>query len=184
MKPFTIIRSNRRTVSITVTTAGEVIVRAPRHMEEALLCLMVESREDWIQKQLKKVRRQENVPAFSREELEALRRSAREDFSGRVAYWAPRVGVTCGSMTIRAMRSQWGSCRSSGNLTFNCLLMLAPPEVRDYVVVHELCHRKEMNHSPAYWAAVEKVMPDYRRHRQWLKDNGDALIARLANPSG
>ena len=89
------------------------------------------------------------------------------------------MGVTYGRITIRNQVSRWGSCSSVGNLNFNCLLMLAPPEVRDYVVVHELCHRKEMNHSPAFWAEVEKMIPDYKAHKKWLKDNGTALISRL-----
>ena len=66
-----------------------------------------------------------------------------------------------------------------GNLNFNCLLMLCPPEVLDYVVVHELCHRKHMNHSRAFWAEVERVLPDYQMRRNWLKEHGGALVERL-----
>ena len=72
-----------------------------------------------------------------------------------------------------------GSCSGAGNLNFNCLLMLAPPEVRDYGVVHELCHRKEMNHSARFWKEVENILPDYRQRRAWLKENGGRLIARM-----
>ena len=93
--------------------------------------------------------------------------------------YAPRIGVSYGRITIRSQRTRWGSCSAQGNLNFNCLLSLCPEEVRDYVVIHELCHRKEMNHSPKFWAEVEKVMPDYARHRKWLKENGGSLIARL-----
>ena len=70
---------------------------------------------------------------------------------GRVKYYADIIGVTYGKITIRNQKTRWGSCSSKGNLNFNCLLMLMPPEVIDYVVVHELCHRKQMNHSKAFW---------------------------------
>ena len=89
------------------------------------------------------------------------------------------VGVTYGGITIRNQRTRWGSCSSKGNLNFNCLLMLLPPEIIDYVVVHELCHRKEMNHSPKFWVQVERILPNYRILKQQLKDRGAPLIARL-----
>ena len=97
----------------------------------------------------------------------------------RVSYFAPQVGVTYGNITIRSQRTRWGSCSSKGNLNFNCLLMLVPREVLDYVVVHELCHRKEVNHSPRFWAEVERILPDYKIRQTWLKDNGSQLIGRL-----
>jgi len=87
--------------------------------------------------------------------------------------------VSYGSITVRSQKTRWGSCSSRGNLNFNCLLMLTSPEVLDYVVLHELCHRKELNHSARFWAQVERVMPDYRLRRKWLKDHGSALIGRL-----
>ena len=89
------------------------------------------------------------------------------------------VGVTYGRITIRNQRSRWGSCSGKGNLNFNCLLMLTPDHVIDYVVVHELCHRLEMNHSPAFWAQVERVLPDYRKSREWLREHEKELIGRL-----
>ena len=76
--------------------------------------------------------------------------------------------MTYGRITIRAQRSRWGSCSSKGNLNFNCLLMLTPSEIRDYVVVHELCHRIELNHSAYFWAEVARILPDYKECRKWL----------------
>ena len=84
-----------------------------------------------------------------------------------------------GRVTVRCQRTKWGSCTSQGNLNFNCLLMLCPPEVIDSVVVHELCHRKEMNHSPRFWAEVEKILPDYKISRKWLKDHGEVIMRRM-----
>ena len=95
-----------------------------------------------------------------------------------MAYFAKQIGATYGRITIRNQKTRWGSCSSKGNLNFNCLLMLAPSEVIDYVVVHELCHRKEMNHSKAFWSEVEKVLPDYKAHVKWLKDEGGNIMRR------
>ena len=100
-------------------------------------------------------------------------------FAARAAFFAPLVGVRYGRVSIRSQHSRWGSCSSLGNLNFNCLLLLAPEEVLDYVVVHELCHRLEMNHSPRFWAQVERVLPDYAAARTWLRQNGESLLARL-----
>ena len=88
-------------------------------------------------------------------------------------------GISYGRITIRNQKSRWGSCSEKGNLNFNCLLMLTPPDVIDYVVVHELCHRIHMDHSAAFWAEVQKVLPDYKKAKKWLKDNGSSIIGRM-----
>ena len=107
------------------------------------------------------------------------RREAVRVIPARVAYFAPLVGVTYGRITIRNQRSRWGSCSSKGNLNFNCLLMLAPPEVLDSVIVHELCHRLEMNHSKRFYAHVHRVYPEYDRAHAWLKEHGTELMLRM-----
>ena len=89
------------------------------------------------------------------------------------------MGISYGRITVRSQQSRWGSCSAQGNLNFNCLLMLCPEQIRDYVVIHELCHRRQLNHSSVFWAEVEAACPDFRLHRQWLKEHGAALIARL-----
>ncbi|HEX4049137.1 MAG TPA: TIM-barrel domain-containing protein [Elusimicrobiota bacterium] len=96
-------------------------------------------------------------------------------FHERASHWAPRLGVTFGSVRVKDQRSLWGSCSRAGNLNFNWRLRLAPPEVLDYVVIHELAHRFEMNHSRRFWSHVEKLCPDHRVHRRWLRRNGEAL---------
>lgn len=113
------------------------------------------------------------------EEIRRLAQEAVRVIPERVAYYAPKVGVTYGRITIRNQRSRWGSCSSKGNLNFNCLLMLAPMEVIDSVVVHELCHRLEMNHSRRFYEHVLRVYPDYYRYHDWLKKNGTALMRRM-----
>ena len=113
------------------------------------------------------------------EYLEYLRECAREDFENRVRLYAPVVGVTYNRIFIRGQKTRWGSCSSAGNLNFNYLLMLAPVYVRNYVIVHELCHRKEMNHSDRFYAEVLRVFPDYWKWDKWLKENGPALMRRM-----
>jgi len=104
-------------------------------------------------------------------------------FHARAAHWAALMGVTFGRVTVRDQRTRWASCSREGNLSFNWRLTLAPPETLDYVVVHELAHRLEMNHSRRFWAHVEKHFPDHRVHRRWLRKNGEALYrAKRATP--
>ena len=177
--PYRVIRSSRRTMAIQITQEGEVLVRCPRSMKTEDIRRFVQSKADWIEKHVRLQTAAPKLPAFTDAQIEELAQQALEVLPERTAYYAPLVGVTYGRITIRNQRSRWGSCSSAGNLNFNCLLMLTPPEVQDYVVVHELCHRKEMNHSDAFWAEVERVLPDYRERRKWLKENGGALIRRL-----
>ena len=174
---YRVIRSARKTIAIQITPEAEVVVRCPNRMRMEDIQRFLDSKSGWIAAHL--ARQKPKLPAFSEEELQSLARRALTVIPGRAAYFAPIVGVTYGRITIRSQHTRWGSCSSKGNLNFNCLLMLAPPEVLDYVVVHELCHRKEMNHSARFWAEVERVLPDYQARRKWLKDNGGALIGRL-----
>ena len=119
---------------------------------------------------------------FTEEERKALVKKARPVFLERVTYYAPLMKVTPGRITIRTQKTRWGSCTQEGNLNFNALLLLAPPEVLDSVVVHELCHLKEMNHSDRFYAEVLRVYPDYRKWERWLKEHGRLiLMSRLSD---
>lgn len=98
------------------------------------------------------------------------RELARRKITGRVEYFAPLVGVDYNRIFIKEQKTRWGSCSSLGNLNFNWKLILLDELLLDYVVVHELAHRKQMNHSPAFWAEVERVLPDYRERRKRLRE--------------
>ena len=180
-EPYQLIRSDRKTVSLQLTDAG-LVVRAPYTMTGEQIDRFVRSKEGWIAKHRARMEeRLRSQPAEDRltmDEIRALADRALEVIPERVAYYAPLVGVTYGRITIRNQRSRWGSCSAKGNLNFNCLLMLAPPEVLDSVVVHELCHRKEMNHSKSFYDEVLRVFPEYRKWYGWLKENGAALMRR------
>ena len=172
-----IIRSSRRTVAVQITHDGRVVVRAPLWMSGRKIEAFLESKRSWIEKHLSRTVPQ--FPPLTEEEITALMAAAKEDLPRRVERLALKVGVSIHRVTIRCQRTRWGSCSAKGNINLNCLLMICPEEVRDYVVVHELCHRREMNHSPRFWAEVERVMPDYCRHRRGLKEEGSALMGRL-----
>ena len=116
---------------------------------------------------------------FTEEERKALVKKARPIFLERVSYYAPLMKVAPGRITVRTQKTRWGSCTQDGNLNFNALLLLAPQEVLDSVVVHELCHIRHLNHSRAFWREVERVLPEYREAKEWLKTKGRTLIARL-----
>ncbi len=176
---YKIKRSSRKTLCLEITSEG-LLVRAPMRATNADITAFVEKKRDWIEKQLEKTQECESSAVkLTKEELESLAEQALKVIPERVAYYAPLVGVTYGRITIRNQRTRWGSCSSKGNLNFNCLLMLAPPQVLDSVVVHELCHRKEMNHSPRFYEQVLRVYPDYHKWNKWLKENGRALMARM-----
>ena len=171
----TIIRSSRKTLSIQLKP-GEIIARAPLRMKDKEIHSFIESKKSWIEKNLAKIKECEKaiseLQPFTDEEIKALTEKAKQIITDRVEYYAPKIGVTYNRITIRCQRTRWGSCSAKGNLSFNCLLMLLPNEVVDSVVVHELCHRKHMNHSPLFYAEIERVFPEYRKCSKWLKENG------------
>ena len=179
---YELIRSNRKTMAIQIKD-GKVVVRAPLRARVRDIQIFVDSNIAWIEKHLAKAEErqqsQQSVEKLSREELQNLADQALKVIPERVKYYAPLVGVTYGRITIRNQRSRWGSCSSKGNLNFNCLLMLAPMEVIDSVVVHELCHRLEMNHSKRFYAEVLRVYPEYYKYHRWLKEHGSELLARM-----
>jgi len=178
---YELIRSNRKTIALQIKGDGRIIVRAPLRMSVKEIQRFVDSKAAWIDKHLAIIQQRQRPveAAFTIEQLHQFADAAKQDIPQRVARFAALMGITYGRITIRAQKTRWGSCSAKGNLNFNCLLMLCPEEVRDYVVVHELCHRKELNHSPRFWVEVGKVLPGYAVLRKWLKDNGGALIRRL-----
>ena len=177
-----IIRSDRRTFAIEIKN-DKLIVRAPRSASDAAINELLRKNQKWIDAHIKKAQVRQAAMGSARKlteaELRELVERAKEVVTQRVAYYAPIVGVDYGRITIRCQKTRWGSCSAKGNLNFNCLLMLAPPEVLDSVIVHELCHRLEMNHSDRFYAQVLRVFPRYYECRKWLKENGASLMARL-----
>lgn len=178
----TVIKSRRKTIAIQVNSDLSVTVRAPYGVTEKYIEEFLNKNEVWISKQMneikakKKSAESKNAENVTLDKIKILADQALKIIPTRVEYFARIIGITYGNITIRNQKTRWGSCSSKGDLNFNCLLMLAPSEVLDYVVVHELCHRKQMNHSKAFWAEVEKVFPDYKESIKWLKEEGSQIM--------
>lgn len=181
---YEIIRSERKTVAIEITPDLRVTVRAPRNMAEREIRRVVSEKSDWIDKTVERIRvknahSQISPTKLSEAELAAVKRDASVLITERVRYFAPLVGVEYNRICIKSMVSRWGSCSSKRNLNFSCLLALCPSEVLDYVVVHELCHLIEFNHSARFWREVERILPDCKSRRAWLRENSALLTAKI-----
>ncbi len=179
---YTLIRSDRKSLGMQIK-GTEVIVRAPFSEPQSRIDAFVRENAEWAERNLKKAEeRQEKADSLgplTPEEIERLAKIARDYIPRRAELYARVIGVKYNRITVRCQKTKWGSCSSAGNLNFNCLLMLCPPEVRDYIVVHELCHRKRMDHSPAFWAEVARILPDYKTREAWLKANGASVLRRM-----
>ena len=176
-----LVRSSRKTLAVQIRADGTVIARAPLRMpKDRILCFLSE-RASWIRMQQGRMQEREKMRQQARIHLDAaqekeLRERAKSVLAQRTAYFARQIGVTYGRITVRDQKTRWGSCSQTGNLNFNFRLILAPLEVLDYVVVHELCHRRQMNHSAQFWQEVAQVLPDYRKRKAWLTENGWRLM--------
>ena len=104
-----------------------------------------------------------------------FKKQARTVLTERVAFFARSHKIKAGKVRISSAKTRWGSCSPKKTLSFTWRLVMAPLEIIDYVVVHELCHLEEMNHSKSFWAQVEGILPDYKARRKWLKNNGGYL---------
>lgn len=183
---YQLIRSERKTIAIELNTDGAVIVRAPRRCSKTIIETFLKEKQDWIQKKQKELTikkeereaKQEQMIPWSERDYQNARELARHVLAQKTELYASLMQVTYERICIRDQKTRWGSCSGKGSLNFNWRLILGPEEVLDYVVVHELAHRKEMNHSPAFWKIVESVLPDYKRRRQWLKQHGGELMLR------
>ena len=179
----TVIRGNRKTLAIRIIGENAVELRVPMLLTDAQIQAYLQQNRGWIEKHLRlyaqKQAERAALAPFTEEEIRAMARLAVQQLPPRVASYARLLDVTYGRITVRNQKTRWGSCSGKGNLNFNCLLMLCPPAVQDYVIVHELCHRRHMDHSAEFWAEVERILPDYRQRRDWLKKEGGKLIGRL-----
>lgn len=181
--PYTLVRSSRKSCAISIDPEGQITVRVPlRISQKEIEHLLVEKRIWIITKYLDIEKHRQNRPVSNLTEVQriALEKryiaAAKEYFPKRAAYFVQFTGGSYNRISIRDQKTRWGSCSARGTLSFNWRLMLAPPTIADYVIVHELCHLTYMNHSADFWRKVESVYPDYRTARKWLKDHGNDLV--------
>lgn len=176
-------RSKRKSAAIKITEDMQIVVFVPLYISDNEIERMVISKSKWIDEHMLKVQstidERSKLEKITFEQIKELADQAVEYIPKRVKYYAEKENFVYNKITIKNLVSRWGSCSTKGNLNFNCLLMLTPDYVIDYIVVHELCHLREMNHSEKFWAEVEKIMPDYQRAELWLKQNGGNLISRM-----
>ena len=190
--PYTLVKSSRRkTLSIQIGAGGKMTVRCPYYARKWAIDSMLKEKSEWIYKNyLESTQRTTitdsdtpsdgnyRVPSKKSEDpaiVNKHKKYARKIFEAKVAYYNQFTGGNYTSIAIRDQKTRWGSCSGRGTLSFNWRLILAPPEILDYVVVHELCHLTHMNHSKEFWKLVESVIPDYKLKRKWLKENGHTL---------
>ena len=179
---YRLVRSRRRTISIEIDENAQVVVRAPMRVPKYEIDRFVKEKDAWIQKHIgivkQRIEKAKDVEPVGRWELRDLAEEALRVIPVKVKHYAEILGVTYGNITIRNRKTLWGSCSSKGNLNFNCMLMKTPEHIQDYVVVHELCHRREMNHSKRFWELVATVIPDYKQCRKWLKEEGSLYLGK------
>ncbi len=185
MDKITIIRSNRKTICVEISKDLKITVRAPLKMQSESIQRFINDKKGWIDKTLKKMRdkkieKEKNaLPKLSDKELKEMCDLSLKIIPVKTERYAKIINVTYRKITIRNQRTRWGSCTANGNLNFNCLLMLCPEQVVDYIIIHELCHRKFMDHSKYFWQEVAKYCPNYKTYRAWLKSSGQQIIERI-----
>lgn len=172
-----IIRSKRRSMAIQIRTDGSVVARVPMHASDRAIKRFVSAHARWIadnrgqmfERRKKLADNPYDIPAW--DSLSATdKKIAKQKIMEHVDYYARRMEIDYGSISMRNQKSRWGSCSSKGNLNFNYRLAYLPEELLDYVVVHELAHRRHMDHSAAFWEEVETYYPAYKKCRQMLND--------------
>jgi predicted metal-dependent hydrolase len=168
-------RVRRLRIVVAPGRPPEVVV--PLRTSERTIRALLNQHEGWLARQLARTA----VPRLTLEPMTERqgRARARALVHKLVASEAPRLGVAAAKIAIRDQRTRWGSCSSRGTLSFNWRLVLAPLEVAEYVVVHELCHLREPNHSPRFWQHVAAARPGYRDQRRWLAEHGWELQAYM-----
>jgi predicted metal-dependent hydrolase len=168
-----LIRSKRRSLALQVTQEGHLVVRAPRFLSDSKILKFVEEKKSWIEHVRQRIaERLKTAPKqFTGPETAELKYQARKILTERVNYFAGLMKVKFAQIRLTSATSRYGSCGPQGNLSFQWRLVLAPKEILDYVVVHELAHLIERNHSSRFWAKVEEFYPEYKTARVWLRKN-------------
>ncbi|MBQ8321649.1 MAG: M48 family metallopeptidase [Clostridia bacterium] len=166
---YEIIYSKRKTVSLCIKEE-KLIVRAPYGVTKKKIDEIVSKHEKWILTHLERQRQKsKNEPPLTDNDIKELKRQARIILTSKTERFSEIMGLKYGRITITSAKTRFGSCSSKGNISYSYRLMLYPEAAVDYVVVHELAHLLEMNHSRRFYAIIEKVLPDYKERKKLLK---------------
>ncbi len=180
---YIIQKSRRRSISIQVSDDKKIFVKVPFGTSLSAAQKFVTEKKEWIIKQPEKVEKQialaDSMGPLTDKDIKQIKKRAKVIIPERVEYFSRLSGIAYNRISIRLQKSRWASCSVDGNLNFNCLLVLMPMEVLDSVVVHELCHRRHMNHSKEFYDEVIEIYPDYIKWNKWLKLNGGAYFKRI-----
>ena len=161
-------RRGARSIRVAVAPGGKVKVSAPRFVPLFLIEKFLKEKSVWIEEQLQKS--PELYPAkLNKKELAALRKEMLERTTARVEFYAKKFEFEYKKISVKNMSSRWGSCSVRGNLNFNIKMHTLPPDLFDYIVVHELCHLKQMNHGKLFWKEVQSILPSYEEARKKLR---------------
>lgn len=167
-----LIVSKRRSIAIEIAPDAALIVRAPRRIPHAFIQTLILKKQAWILKMQQQARlKLQKLPALEFVSQEKAFQKIKE----RVDWYCSLTGLKYRKLSFSKARRRWGSCNSNGDLRINWRLAMASREVLDYVIIHELMHLLEQNHSQRFWGKVSALMPDYKQHRKWLRENGPYL---------
>jgi predicted metal-dependent hydrolase len=167
---YEIIYSKRKTLCLQIKRDGRVIIRCPYRTSKERIESFYNSHLEWVEKKVEAVKkRMVPINELSDTDIEQLKRKAWEYIPSRVDYFASIMGVTPANVSINRAKTRFGSCNSKKRLNFSCNVMRYPIEAIDYVIVHELAHIKELNHSKRFWGIVESILPDYKERQRILK---------------
>lgn len=164
---YELIRSRRKTMSLEITKDRRLLVRAPMGLSKAAIDTFVEKHEAWVKKRLDAM--PPPSPEPTAEEIAGLKRRAAEILPGKVAHWSAVTGLKPTGLKITTARKRYGSCSGKNSLSFSCFLMRCPEEAIDLVVVHELCHIREKNHGPRFYALLSHYLPDHAERKKVLR---------------
>lgn len=178
-----LIRSKRKTLSISVENDGSITIRAPRGLSNRRIDAFLKEKKKWIIKKVQLAKqRQQKAQTFqdrlNNTNIKEQRERARIYLQKRLEHFCKNHRLSYNKLRITSAKTRWGSCGPTNNVNFNWKIILAPPQVIDYLVVHELAHTVEKNHQKPFWKLVEQMDPQYKENRKWLKKHGYLLEAK------
>lgn len=165
---YHLIRTSRKTLALEITRDGALVVRAPFFVSRKRIESTLREKERWIRQTQAKLQLREKAAVLSLEEAKELKKRAKDTFPSRLRYLSEKYALPYGKLTITSARTRFGSCSAKNDIALSYFLAYYPDEAIDYVMVHELCHTKEHNHSKAFYEKLEQMMPDWKKRKALL----------------